>query len=76
MINGRGGLRPSPTLGGSMQIIIEIPCHVRGVPRTSGDVIEVSEAEAKQYLSSGHAIKFEVKQKKTLKKAVEKVIKR
>ena len=76
MINGRGGLRPSPTLGGSMQIIIEIPCHVRGVPRANGDVIEVSEAEARQYLSSGHAIKFEVKEKKTLKKAVEKVIKR
>ena len=65
-----------PNFGGNMQIIIELPCHVRGVPRSNGDVIEVSEAEARQYLSSGHAKKFEVKAKKTLKKAVEKVIKR
>jgi hypothetical protein len=59
-----------------MQIIITIPCHVRGVPRSRGDVLTVSEAEARQYVSSGHAAEFEVEEKKTLKKAVEKVTKR
>lgn len=59
-----------------MQIIINIPCHVRGVPRSRGDVLTVSEAEARQYVSSGHAAKFEVEEKKTLKKAIEKVVNR
>jgi hypothetical protein len=59
-----------------MQIIINIPCHFRGVPRSRGDVLTVSEAEARQYVSSGHASEFEVEEKKTLKKAVEKVTKR
>jgi hypothetical protein len=59
-----------------MQIIINIPCHVRGVPRDRGEVLTVSEAEARQYVSSGHATDFEIEEKKTLKKAVEKVTKR
>ncbi len=59
-----------------MELVIKMPCHVHGVPRSVGDVVLVSSAEARQFISSGHAAEFKVEAKPLKKKAVEKVSKR
>ena len=38
-----------------MDIRIIKTVHIRGVPRHEGDVVDVTSAEARQYISSGHA---------------------
>jgi hypothetical protein len=63
-------------MGVIMELVIKMPCHVHGVPRAIGDVVLVSSAEARQYISSGHAVEFTKEEKPVKKKAVEKVIKR
>lgn len=38
-----------------MEIRILKTTHVRGVPKNEGEVVEVTAAEAKQFISSGNA---------------------
>jgi len=38
-----------------MEIRILKTTHVRGVPRNEGEVVEVTTAEAKQFITSGNA---------------------
>jgi hypothetical protein len=73
--NEGGELRLPDLLGVIMQIVIKQPCHVHGVPRAVGDVVMVATAEARQFISSGHAEEFKTetveKQTKKVKKVVE-----
>ena len=59
-----------------MELVIKMPCHVHGVPRNSGDMVVLSTAEARQFISSGHAEEIKMDPKPLSKKAVEKVAKR
>ena len=59
-----------------MEIVIKIPCHVHGVPRAAGDVVLVSTAEARQFISSGHAAEMKIETKETKTKKVEKLAER
>jgi len=42
-------------MGVIMELVIKMPCHVHGVPRNAGEMVVLSTAEARQFISSGHA---------------------
>jgi len=55
-----------------MDIRIIKTVHIRGVPRHEGDVVDVTSAEARQYISSGHAEELNYEKKEIKNKAVKK----
>lgn len=55
-----------------MDIRILKYCHIRGVPKYEGDVVNVTSAEARQYISSGHAEELNYEKKEIKNKAVKK----
>jgi|TARA_B100001939_G_scaffold308486_1_gene289128 hypothetical protein len=59
-----------------MEIVIKLPCHIHGVPRAVGDVVLVSTAEARQFISSGHAAEMKAEKKEKQTKKVEKLAER
>lgn len=59
-----------------MEIVIKVPCHIHGVPRKEGDVVLVSSAEARQFISSGHAVEFKVEKAPKKTKKVESLVTR
>ena len=59
-----------------MEIRIIKRTHVRGVPQEEGSVVEVSSAEAHQYISSGYAEDVSHKEEKLENKKEKKVTKR
>jgi hypothetical protein len=59
-----------------MEIRILKTCHIRGVPKHEGDVVEVASAEARQYISSGHAEELNYEKKEIKNKAVKKTKKK
>jgi hypothetical protein len=59
-----------------MQIRIIKKTHVRGIPQEEGNVIDVSTAEANQYISSGHAEDISHKEEELENKKEKKVTKR
>ena len=59
-----------------MDIRIIKTVHIRGVPRHEGDVVDVTFAEARQYVSSGHAEELNYEKKEIQNKAVKKTKKK
>jgi hypothetical protein len=59
-----------------MDIRIIKTVHIRGVPRHEGDVVDVTSAEARQYISSGHAEELNYEKKEIKNKAVKKTKKK
>jgi hypothetical protein len=59
-----------------MDIRIIKTVHIRGVPRHEGDVVDVTSAEARQYVSSGHAEELNYEKKEIKNKAVKKTKKK
>jgi hypothetical protein len=59
-----------------MDIRIIKTVHIRGVPRHEGDVVDVTSAEARQYISSGHAEELNYEKKEVKNKAVKKTKKK
>ena len=59
-----------------MDIRIIKTVHIRGVPRHEGDVVDVTSAEARQYISSGHAEELNYEKKEIQNKAVKKTKKK
>lgn len=59
-----------------MEIVVKVPCHIHGVPRKEGDVVLVSSAEARQFISSGHAVEFKVEKEPKKTKKVESLVTR
>ena len=59
-----------------MDIRIIKTIHIRGVPRHEGDVVDVTSAEARQYVSSGHAEELNYEKKEIKNKAVKKTKKK
>jgi len=59
-----------------MEIRILKTCHIRGVPKYEGDVVNVSSAEARQSISSGHAQELNYETKEVQDKAVKKTKKK
>jgi hypothetical protein len=49
-------------MGIIMELVIKMPCHVHGVPRNAGDMVVLSTAEARQFISSGHAEEIKMDQ--------------
>lgn len=52
-----------------MEIRILKTTHVRGVPKNEGEVVEVTTAEARQFISSGNAEDVSHKEKPLKNKA-------
>ena len=55
-----------------MEILIKKDCYISGHHHKKGDVVEVSSAEARQWISSGHAEELDYKSEKPKTKAVKK----
>lgn len=59
-----------------MDIRILKTVHIRGVPKHEGDVVDVTSAEARQYISSGYAEELHYEKKEIQNKAIKKTKKK